>query len=263
MSLTHGYFQANGYSMMETMREAFFDYAIQDVFKIIPYLALFIVFMFFIGYYLSKLLLRPFEDIEKCLDQSVYHKDKEIYPKSIFGLGPLTGFSQYFFRFIYDTRFNRLNGQAPLIPEKYNRVDQPLFDTSYFVFCMIFTVIFAGINSILLYLITTDIHANMIQLAIKTLNQQNTFNEFIQSQTSIIDSCLWISFFLLIVLYGVFIYTRFLRVTGPAFAFFRSMKHFMSGSKERVFLRSYDPVHRQADKLNQFFDMFEAERSKK
>lgn len=261
MDMTHAFFESNGYPEIQALKEAYFDYITQDIFQIIPYTALFLIVLFFAGYYISKLLLRPFEDIEKCIDMAVFQPDKEIYPRSIYGLGPLTSFSHLFFKYVHDYRNGKLNGNVE-IPEKYAKVNSPQFDLNYFTTCLLFVVIFSGVNSFLIYIITSDIHANMIQLAVQTLNQKKYLAQFLSSQDNILYSCQMISFFLMFILYTVFIYTRFLRVTGPAYAFFRSMKHFMQGEKHTVYLRSYDPVHKQADKLNNFIDIIMKEKKK-
>src|SRR5690606_42030638 len=56
----------------------FTDYVLSSIYSFLPYLVLYVVFLFFIGIYVGKLLLRPFKNIAE-FSQVSLKREQESY----------------------------------------------------------------------------------------------------------------------------------------------------------------------------------------
>ena len=166
----------------------------------------------------------------------------------------MTHFSHVFFRYIYDAK--KLGKMEKInLDEKINNIKEPQFDKVLYAYCSVFTVVFTFLTALIILMVTNDIHENMIQLAIKSLpNQKLTVSNFLAGQDNILLSAQIICVIALLILFNAFIYTRFKKVNGPAYAFFRSMRAFVQGDVQKVVLRSDDPVHKEAENYNLFIE---------
>lgn len=256
LTTTLSFFNSQGYSKIVELQEAFYEFLLQDFYDSLPALLGLTVILFFVGYYIAKLFLRPFDQLERFIHALEHSPDDVFKSRFLFGLNPLTNYSHVFFRYIYDAK--RTGKLAPEeIQEKYKSIDGPKYDIVLYFYCFVFTTIFTALNSLLIYMISSDIHENMIQLAFKALpSKKLEIQSFFAAQEDILFSAQIISVVFFLILFNVFIFTRFKKVNGPAFAFFRSMRAFMEGKSTEVFLRSYDPVHKQAEIFNQFLKNF-------
>jgi hypothetical protein len=241
---------------MIELQDAFYEFLLRDFYDSLPLILGLTILLFFVGYYIAKLFLRPFDQLERFIHALENSPDDVFRSRFLFGLNPLTNYSHVFFRYIYDAK--RTGKLAPEeIQEKYKTIDGPKYDLVLYLYCFSFTTIFTALNSFLIYVISSEIHENMIQLAFRALpSKKLEIQSLFTAQEDILFSAQIISIIFFLVLFNVFIFTRFKKVNGPAFAFFRSMRAFMEGKTSEVFLRSYDPVHKQADSFNQFLKNF-------
>jgi hypothetical protein len=252
MSMTLSFFEANGYPQIAELQTAYFEFLTQDLFNVIPYVFIFIIALFFVGYYVAKLFLRPFSEVDRFIKDLESNSDSIFKSRFLFGLNPMTHFSHVFFRFVYDAK--KLGKFEPIkLDDKINNVKEPQFDKILYSYCFVFTLVFTSLTSLIILMITNDIHDNMIQLAIRSLpTQKMAVTNFLSGQDAILISAQVICIIILLFLYNAFIYTRFKKVNGPAYAFFRSMRSFVQGTLSEVVLRNDDPVHKEAESFNQF-----------
>ena len=77
------YFLANGYPEAIEFQEAFYNFVASSIIDTIPYLLLILLLIFYFGFYLSKIMLRPFRIIadycEKRLTNEAYYFSTEIF----------------------------------------------------------------------------------------------------------------------------------------------------------------------------------------
>ncbi|MEI8347208.1 MAG: hypothetical protein WCG27_07060, partial [Pseudomonadota bacterium] len=93
------FFEANGLTGADTLREAFYDYILQSLDDFWPFISGLYVFLVFAGFYVSHLFLRPFRLIGDYCEKFVKGENVIYNPGFITDLRLLSSFGEYFFNY--------------------------------------------------------------------------------------------------------------------------------------------------------------------
>lgn len=262
LTLNNIYFEANGYLTGNDFEEAFFDNAISFLFENAAYAVLFLIFLFFAGVHVSKILLRPFEIMsEFCLAR--VNGEKVSYNPDLFSdYKLLTRFSDFFFRFTEDGIRNK-NIQPNTIPSDFSKVRAPQFEKVFFFHFMLLVSIIAIVNIMFVTYISTNIQEKIVDLALIALKNNSEVGYFLNNQTRVFQSVSLFTVFIVIISYITLAFHLYSKVSGAVFGVFATMRSFMKGNfSARVHLIGYAQIRPHSRALNKYLDYVERECSK-
>lgn len=248
------FFEANGIVSSEGFEEVFYDYLFNKTSDIISYIALFIISVFFIGIYISHLLLRPFRIIGDYCEEALTNEEANYDPDFFTDLKLLTRFSEFFFNHL-ETASKNGELKKVEIPKKYTKIHKPVFESSFFLQYTLLIFITSTIVSVVLYVISVELHDTIIQLATQVLKNGNLTTTFLERQAEILNDILWVVMTTHVVMYIFLAFHLYRKVSGPAFGIFATMRAFLKGNYDsRVHLIGYYYLRPQCRKLNKYLD---------
>lgn len=253
MRLNHAFFRSHGFPDFED-GEVFYNYLLPETIDNLTVFFLFHIFLFFIGFYVGWLILRPFRIIGEYCEQ-VIENPNAIYKVDEFSTYKLlTRFSEFFFEYLRDSREKGVI-TTNSIPPQFSRIHKPVADKVFMLHFGLLLVIIAISSSVFIIENGTAIFQNMIELATKTLSNSKEANRFFAAQTFVMDDLVNLTIFLITVLYlalGLHLYNK---VSGAAFGIFSTMRSFMKGNHfSRVHLVGYAYIRDNTRKLNKYLD---------
>jgi hypothetical protein len=256
IQMTYVYFRSNGFGRMEVIEDAFYDYLFSQVLSYFVYLFFAIIVVFFIGYLISVLLLRPFSNIADHSRGVLKGNLEEYEVDSLNSKKVFTIFTAQFFDFI-QSAIKHKKIKPVHIPEKYLSVSGPTVDVVFYIQYMSILFIIAICTSVGLYMFTVDLHQSIVQLAIKHLGSGNqSVATFFTAQEYILVSIQIVSTAFMFILYIIISRSFVQQVEGVSFHFLRVMREIMRGNyNARVRLRFNDPGQESAKTFNHLLDV--------
>ncbi len=252
------FFEANGYSQIKALEEAYYDYILTSVHKFVPFVIVFLIVNYFVGVYIAETLRRPFRMIGEFCDKRLL-KDETINfnPNFIVDLKLLTTISEFFFNMIDTIRGSEQNLKIK-IPEKFTRIHRPVFEKAFFIHYSFFIIITSVVAIIGMSLLFIDIHESIVALSVKMLDANKSVRYFLTKQTEILNSILWVIVFIHVVLSFLLSLHLYNYISHPAFALFSTMRGFLKGSTySRVHLISHKFIRDDMRKFNKYLDYLE------
>ncbi len=249
------YFEANGYSGMLELRDAYYEYIFNRASNMIPWMGLFIILLFCSGLYMGSLLLRPFKIIGEYCDNAIDKPNLAYEPDMFSDYKLLTRFSEFFFAYVSQCRkVGKLS--VNVVPPAFTKIHKPVFDRVFFFHYTLYLSIVSIISSVFLIMIADDIYDSILQLAIKSLKmagKNSTY--FLQEQYFIFNTMTWVAVGILIMGYFFLAFHLYNRVAGAAFGFFTTMRSFMKGSyHNRVHLLDFNHIRPYSRSFNKYLD---------
>lgn len=255
INMIHIFFESNGLLVHQDLRGAFVDAIMQETMYLIPYLGVFITALFFLGHFISNLLLRPFKFISDYTIKVYQSPNDTFSPSTVNELKLPISFGIRFFHYLNESR--KMKRLVPaVVEEKYAQIKKPIFDVVFFVHYFIFLGIACAIATWGLYMFTIDMHERIVNLSLSILKSHSqSLVHFLNQQKEILDTVLVISSGILCFCYILLGQIIVSKVNGVSYNFFRTMREFMGGNYHaRVKLRGNDPAHGYADSLNILLD---------
>lgn len=248
------YFQANGFDRIVGLQEAYYDYILSTLLDLIPYLALILIGIVFMGMYLSHMLLRPFRNIGSYCDKINQGQDAIYNPDFLADLAVLTGFCEYFFNIMENAK--KYGSLTPMeVPKKFTRIHKPVFEKTFFLQYSFFLIITSIALATAIYAVTTDVYDHMIALSIETLKHGHSMTFFLKQQEKIIEDVVTGVMISHMILYALLAFHLYRKVSVPAFGFFATMRSFMKGSySTRVHMIGHNYIRPEGRKLNRYLE---------
>lgn len=264
MSMTHIFFEANGYLEIESLREAFFDYVVSDLMEMLPFVGAYFCFLFVMGYYFSRLLLHPLKVVGEYCQKKLEDKKHPFIPSSqLVDFKLLSHFALIFFTYADEVmtlgRYKKFN-----VDPRYQNIQKPVFDKIFFLHFLLLVLVICGLTSAGLYVLSVDMHARIVELAIQTLSTPNkSLGHFLNSQRDILVTVQWGAVALMFMLYTFFSFYLIKKMSGVAYSYFVTMRRIMDGNpRARIFIRGNNPGHVYAHHFNQYMDQVFGESEK-
>lgn len=253
------YFVAHGYPGAMEFQEAFYDFVYSSLIDDIPYLLVIILFIFFLGYYLSSIMIRPFKVIGKYCEERLSGRANYYSPDFFSDLKLLTSFSVFFFSHIDEAK-NRGRLEKIEVPQDYTRIHKPVFEKNFFFNYFFIIIIFALMASVGILLINNAIRDQIFLLSQKFLRDVpmttgKGIRFFIEEQFSVADIAVYFFLGLHILMYCIFGIHLYGKISGPAFAVFATMRSFLKGNyHNRVHLIGHYYLREDCRKINKYLD---------
>jgi len=252
------FFLANGYPGANEFQDAFYVFVTSTLYDVIPYFAFGIIFIFATGFYLSKIMLRPFMAIGHYCEECIKSREKYYSPDYLSDLKLLTSFSVFFFSRIDEAK---LKGRLEKIdiPIEYTRIHKPIFESNFFLNYFFIVIIFALLTSLGIFVLNNSIREQVFQLSDNFANHHaagsSAFRYFIEEQFKVTDIAVKFFIFLHVIIYclvGAHLYGK---VAGPAFAVFATMRSFLKGNyHNRIHLVGHYYLRDDCRKINKYLD---------
>lgn len=259
--LNYAFFKAHGFPEFKDS-SPFFDLINGEVIEVFPSLFTFHIFLFFIGCYVGWLLLRPFKHIGD-YSEGVIENPNMIYRVDEFSTYTLLSrFSEFFFEYLRDSRDKKFL-RANSIPPRFSKIHKPVLDRVFMLHFGLLLIIIAVCSSVFIIENTSAIFISIVELALKTLPNQNGMSRYFSEQMFILDDIFNLTVFLIVLSYiflGLHLYSK---VSGAAFGIFSTMRAFMKGNhSSRVHLIGFSYTREYTRKLNKYLDYIQNNLSK-
>lgn len=252
------FFRSNGYPSASEFGDAFYTFISASLIDEIPYVILSIICIFFLGFYLSSKMIRPFKAIARYCEERLEDKENYYSPDYLSDLKLLTSFSVFFF-----SRIDEAKLQGKLlkveVPQSFTRIHKPIFEKNFFFNYLFIIVIFALIASVGILVLNNSIREQISMLSQNLFAARarvpNGIRYFLEEQYSVADVAVY--FFLMIhvmvyCLFGIHLYSK---VSAPAFAIFATMRSFLKGNyHNRVHLIGHYYLRDDCRKINKYLD---------
>jgi hypothetical protein len=260
LSLNNIYFESRGFLASTGMKTAFFDNALQVVYNFAPQIMLFYIILFFMGIYIGRILLRPFEMIGRYAQDKLDGGHVEFIPDTFSDYKLMTRFAEFFFRYLDESLSNK-KLLPNTIPTTYSKIHSPVFERVFFFHFFLFIGIVSIIACSSMFYIGSEIHTELVDLALRSLsNDTGKIGYFFNEQKFIFDSISYVSFGVILVGYFMLSLHLYSKVSGAIFGFFTTMRSFMKGNtKARIHLLGYTHVRPHSRLFNKYLDFVERE----
>ncbi|MBT3585250.1 MAG: hypothetical protein HN509_10095 [Halobacteriovoraceae bacterium] len=248
------FFEAHGVAGLKDFKSTYFDYVLQNLVEMFPWLCLFLIMVVVIGMYISVLIMRPFKLIGDYCEGFLENEDSQYDPDFFTDLKLLTRFSEFFFTTIGNAKvYQELK---PLeIPKKYTRIHQPVFESGFMIQYSLFIIIISIATAVGIMVIGVETHDLIISLAQRTLPPNKIIHFFLDKQKDTLAIILWGIVALQVVLYGALALHLYQYVASPAFGIFATMRSFLKGNySSRVHLIGHYYLRGQCRKFNKYLD---------
>lgn len=244
----------NGWPSSQEFQEAFWYYAFKESGDLLIGLVGILLIVFFVGFYLSKIMMRPFKAISRHCDARMNKKEKYYRPDFLSDLKLLTNFSLFFF-----SRLDEVKEGEKLkiveIPKEFTKIHAPSVEWSFFFNYFFIIVIFGLISSFSLVYLNMEFREINAEMSYKFLKNFYNIDYFLTQQAEVLNVSLYyfIAIHLLSYLYlGIFLYGK---ISSPAFAVFATMRSFLKGHyHNRIHLIGYYYLRNDCRVINKYLD---------
>lgn len=244
----------NNYPRNLEWQETYWVYVFKQSNGVLLGLVIGLAFVFCIGFYLSKVMIRPFKLISKHCEQKILDKKINYKPDLLSNLKLLSKFSVYFFSKIDELKENE-KLKITDIPKEFTGIHKPRFEWSFFINYSFILVILLLISSYSLIYLNSELRDLNAELSYKFFKDFKNIDYFQVKQSEIFD----VSFlyFLSIHIAGYIFLGFFLygKVAVPAFAVFATFRSFLKGNyHNRIHLIGYYYLRDECRIINKYLE---------
>lgn len=255
-SLNHSYFIAHGLTVTGPSKETFILYLLRSQLDYLPYIALFLIAVFFLGLYLAQVALRPFNQLSMLCENVLRHDSRKLTFSGLNNKKLLvkTGY------FLDDYAKSFRNKTRLVIPKEIMEVNGPMLDwVFYFQFSVVISILtFITVFSISFF--TEQLHGEITSTALSLLKAHKGMNTFISSQSSVLQSIVLVPSALSVVIYGLIARLTISKIEGVTFAYVRDIRDMAAGKPGlRLRHRSDDPGQVALESVNRLLDQLHPE----
>lgn len=252
LSLNFSYFLANGFPLSEENIDVFTDFLLQSQSEFLPHTLLFFIGVFFIGLFLSYVILRPFNELADMCRELVLAKDERIRIVGLEKSKLLIKLGNFISRY-FDAQ---KNGREVSVPQELLIVKKPVMDYVFYFqfFCLIIILMTIAIGS--LYLFVDQLQDSIIYSAMQILKAPKGMSTFLASQRGVYDMIVFIPSVVGALLYILISRIIISKVQGVTYGYVRDVCEIASGNKSRRLLnRDQDPGRQAAIAVNEVMDL--------
>lgn len=248
------FLESHGYALEEMFHEAFYEFVLGNIIDQLPLVFIFFIIIFFSGYYIANIMMRPFKLIAKHCEEHLNSETRFYDPDYLSDLKLLTSFSSYFFAKIDEAKIKGKLDKIE-IPEDYTKIHKPIIEKNFFFNYSLLIIIFALLASLGIYSLNNDTREKVIHFSNKIAKNNNQVKQFLERQeeveSKVITGLLTIHMFINI-MFGIHLYSK---ISSPAFAIFATMRSFLKGNyHNRVHLIGFYYLRDDCRKINKYLD---------
>ena len=250
--MNFSYFRANGFPLDGQNLQDFTNYLLQSQIEHIPYVALFIIGVFFVGLFLAYITLRPFNQLIEMCQVLKESKGERIRIVGLERKKLLVKLGNFLCQYAEAKR----NRTTVSIPEDIDKLKGPAIDGVFYFqfFCIIFILMGVTVSSI--YFFTSQLQESIIQSAMTMLKAPKGMATFLGSQEIVFDIIVFIPSLISFVAYLLISRVIIARVQGVTYAYVRDVCEVVRGnSQRRLTPRQDDPGKDAASAVNEILDI--------
>jgi hypothetical protein len=257
LSMNYSYFRASGFPLDNNSLNDFINYVVQSQIEYLPLVGLFIVAVFFIGMFLSYIILRPFAQLSEMCEEIKNAKGEKI---KIIGLSKkkvLIKIGDFLCKYAEACK----NNTKIEIPDEIQKIKGPVMDVVYYFqfFCIILILNLVTIGSI--YIFTEQLQNAIVETAVSTLNAPKGMSVFLSSQNEVFDLIILVPSVVSCLIYVLLSRLIINKVQGVTYAYVRDICDVARGNtKRRLMPRMDDPGRETAMAVNATLDMLHPRR---
>jgi hypothetical protein len=250
------YFNSKGFPGVAEFDEAFFGFVYSSVYSKWPLLILPFVCIFFIGYYVAIILMRPFKVIARYCEEKMANHPIQYSPDLFSDLNLLTSFTTFFFSQIGEAKA-RGKFEKVEIPEVFTRIHKPVFEKNFFFNYFLLIIAFSLLASIGILILNFEIHDQVVIIARKILKNGNNqeITMFLNYQFHVTKLVIEYLLGFHVLIYCMFGFHLYGQVSAPAFAVFATMRSFLKGNfHNRIHLVGYSYLRNDCRIINKYLE---------
>lgn len=249
------FFNANQFPGAKEFQDAYYEFIFSNTLEQLPYIFIGLIMIFFVGFYLTHLTLRPFKLLSKYCEDAINGKKASFNPELFADHKVLVMFSDYFFS-MTEQMINEKKFKLVSIPDKYTRIHKPGYDWSFFFSYILIIAVVTTSSVIGVVVIDSDIREQIITLSTSFLKTTPTVKYFLSEQFVVFDIVLFVLMLFHVVLHFTFGFYLYSKVSSPAFAIFSTMRAFLKGNKSaRIHMIGYSYLRDDCRKINKYLEM--------
>jgi hypothetical protein len=252
LSLNFSYFLANGFPLSEENQDVFIDFLMQSQAEYLPHTFLFFIGVFFIGLFLSFVILRPFNELSEMCRELILAKDERIRIVGLEKSKLLIKLGNFICRYFEAQK----SGREVSIPQELLVVKKPVMDYIFYFqfFCLILILMTVAIGS--LYLFVDQLQDSIIYSAMHILKAPKGMSTFLASQKNVFDMIVLIPSLVGAALYVLMARIIISKVQGVTYGYVRDVCEIVGGNKSRRLAnREQDPGRQAAIAVNEVMDI--------
>jgi hypothetical protein len=257
LSMNYSYFRASGFPLDNNSLNDFINYVAQSQLEYLPFVGLFIVAVFFIGIFLSYIILRPFAQLSEMCEEIKNARGEKI---KIIGLSKkkvLIKIGDFLCKYAESCK----NNTKIEIPDEIQKIKGPMMDVVYYFqfFCIMLILNLVTIGSI--YVFTEQLQNAIVETAVATLNAPKGMSVFLSSQKEVFDLIILVPSVVSCLIYVLLSRLIINKVQGVTYAYVRDICDVARGNtKRRLIPRMDDPGRETAMAVNSTLDMLHPRR---
>jgi hypothetical protein len=249
-----------GFAGFDTdFKEAFVDYLLGNSIGFIGPILGVIIVLFFLGVYISNVLVRPFRFVSLHCENVLKNPHAEFEPDWLSGYRLFTRFAELFFSHF---SFKKIVNGAPqdiYLPKYYARIHRPVTDwifVSHFTLVMIIMTIISCMTIIGL---NDALYEALLSFTLSYANVSASGSiEMLQYQNKLLYSMYLPVMVISIILNFLLAFYMYNKVSGAAFGVFSTMRSFLKGNySARIHLIGYNVLRDNTRTINKYFEYLE------
>jgi hypothetical protein len=247
----------------EAFRDAFFDYMVgNSIYFVAPILGV-LVGLFFLGVYISNVLVRPFRFVSLHCESVLKNPHAEFEPDWLSGYRLFTRFAELFFS---QFGLKKIANGAPndiYLPKYYARIHRPVTDWIFVTHFSLVTIIMTFISCFSIIRLNDALYEAILNFTISYANISASGTvELLQYQNKLLYS-MYMPVLVISVIMNFFLaFFMYSKVSGAAFGVFSTMRSFLKGNHSaRIHLIGYNVLRDYTRNINKYFEYLEAKLS--
>lgn len=261
LSINNIFFETIGSFVLQDFRQAYFDYVLLTTLEYGMYYFVFLIILFFMGLALGLLITRPFKKIGQFCEQKLNGETIAYYPDGFSNYRLLAHFSTFFFEHLRQCEEQKKIVKTTVHPE-YQKIKKPILEKTFFYHFFLYAILIASIGSVLLTFAIYEIQESILELALEftKASSNKSMLYFLRHQEEIYTTLTYTSTIILLLSYSILAFNLYREVRDAIFAFFVTMRSFMSGNSDaRVHLIGHKHIRPFSRSFNKYLDKIEKE----
>jgi len=253
------YFESYGLMTNAITAEAYFDYVFQSLWDLFPWIMLVFLIIFFGGYYIAIIMMRPFKVIGEHCEERM-KQEKRFYQADFFSdLKLLTSFTSFFFEKIEEAK---IKGKLTTveIPEDFTKIHKPIIEKNFFLSYILLITIFGLLASVGILFLNNEIREQLFILANKMTSHKAQVRFFLERQAEVETLAIYGLLILHLTVNFIFGMHLYHKIASPSFAVFATLRSFLKGNyHNRIHLIGFYYLRSDCRKINKYLDYVQKE----
>ena len=249
LEMNYSFFLANGFFPDPEMKQVFVDSLMASQIDFLPWVAGFIVSVFFVGLFVAHLVLRPFGRVvqlcQEVLSGEAPDTDLDPFHRRKLVLRAALLFNQYV----------HSEEEECAVPEDLEKIRGPVSDYVFYFQYGLCIAILSAFTGIAIYLTIEHLHDQIVTTAMELLQANKSIGTFLTSQRESMNVIGWVCTAFSVGLYALLSKGIIREVEGVSYGYLRDIRDITSGDHaKRLHPRFNDPGKEAAFAINQVMD---------